>query len=101
MKPVRFHPEAETEMIDAAAWYQSQQRDLGRRLLAAAADAIQRIQLHPELFPIVDGDVRRSLTRTIPFGVLFRNRPEVIEVLAVMHLHREPGYWAKRRDEGR
>jgi hypothetical protein len=23
------------------------------------------------------------------------------QVIAVMHLHREPGYWAKRRDEGR
>jgi toxin ParE1/3/4 len=101
MKPVRFHPEAEAEMIDAAAWYQAQKGDLGRRLLAVVADAIQRIALNPELFPIVDGDVRRCLTRTFPFGVLFRDRAEVIEVIAVMHLHREPGYWAKRRDKGR
>jgi hypothetical protein len=101
MKPVRFHPEAEAEMIDAAAWYQAQKGDLGRRLLAAVADAIQRIELNPELFPIVDGDVRRCLTRTFPFGVLFRDKPEVLEVIAVMHLHREPGYWAKRRTEGR
>jgi len=25
MKTVRFHPEAEAEMIDAAVWYESQQ----------------------------------------------------------------------------
>jgi len=101
MKPVRFHPEAEAEMIDAAAWYQTQQRDLGGRLLAAVADAIQRIALNPDLYPRLEGDVRRCLTRTFPFGVLFRNRPEIIEVIAVMHLHREPGYWARRRNDAR
>jgi toxin ParE1/3/4 len=101
MRPVRFHPEAEAEMIDAAAWYQTQQRDLGGRLLAAGAEAIQRIALNPELHPLLEGDVRRCLTRTFPFGILFRNKPEVIEVIAVMHLHREPGYWARRRNEER
>jgi hypothetical protein len=88
-------------MIDAAAWYQAQQRGLGGRLLAAVADAIQRIALNPELYPPVEGDIRRCLTRTFPFGVLFRNKPEAIEVIAVMHLHREPGYWARRRNEER
>jgi len=25
MKPIRFHPEADSEMVDAAVWYESQQ----------------------------------------------------------------------------
>ena len=33
MKSVRFHPEAETEMIEAAAYYETQLPDLGRRFL--------------------------------------------------------------------
>jgi toxin ParE1/3/4 len=97
MKPVRFHPEAEAEMIDAAAYYQARRPGLGRRLLASVQDAVVRIAIAPERFPVVDGDVRRCLTRTFPFGVLFREGPEMIEVLAVMHLRREPGYWAQRR----
>jgi hypothetical protein len=28
MKPVRFHPDADTEMLDAAVWYEDQQGDL-------------------------------------------------------------------------
>jgi hypothetical protein len=86
-------------MIDAAVWYQTQQPNLGKRLLAAVADALNRIQLNPEAYPLVEADVRRCLTRTFPFGVLFRDKPEAIEVIAVMHLRREPGYWAKRREE--
>jgi toxin ParE1/3/4 len=96
MKPIRFHPDADTEMLDAAVWYESQQPDLGKRFLAAVRDALNRIELNPELYALVEGDVRRCLTRTFPFGVLFRIRPDFIAVIAVMHLHRDPDYWKNR-----
>ena len=99
MKPLKFHPEAEREMNDAASWYEAQQCGLGKRLLHAIEDAIGRIVLNPEIFQLVDKDVRRCLTRPFPFGVLFRSGPELIEILAVMHLHREPEYWKHRRAE--
>lgn len=83
-------------MIDAAAWYESQQLDLGKRFLTSVQDAINRIELNPELYPVVEGDVRRCLTRTFPFAVLFRIKTAEIEVAAVMHLHRDPGYWKDR-----
>ncbi len=34
MTPIRFHPEAESEMIAAALYYESQQKDLGKRFLS-------------------------------------------------------------------
>jgi plasmid stabilization system protein ParE len=96
MKMVRFYPAAETEMIEAAAYYEAQQADLGRRFLAAVQDACNRICVNPRLFPLVEADVRRCLTKTFPFGVLFRERSETIVVMAVMHLHRDPNYWKQR-----
>lgn len=96
MKVVKFHPDAEAEMIEAAAYYESQQSGLGRRFLASVQDAINRIGGNPRLFPVVELDVCRCLTKTFPFGVLFRERPDVIVIMAVMHLHREPGYWKNR-----
>jgi cytochrome P450 len=96
MKPVRFHPEAQAEMMEAAAYYEAQQPQLGKRFLISVRDALNRIQVNPFLYPLVEGDVRRCLTRTFPFGVLFRIRPDEYVVVAVMHLHREPGYWKKR-----
>jgi toxin ParE1/3/4 len=80
MKPIRFHPEADAEMVAAAVWYESQQEDLGKRFLAAVQDALNRIELNPELYPFVERDVRRCLTKTFPFGVLFRVKPDVIAV---------------------
>jgi hypothetical protein len=38
MKPFRFHPEADTEMIAAAKFYENQQKDLGKRYLASVQD---------------------------------------------------------------
>lgn len=99
MKPIRFHPDADAEMVDAAVWYESRQEDLGKRFLTAVQDSLNKIEVNPELYPFVDGDVRRCLTKTFPFGVLFRVKPDVIAVMAIMHLHRDPDYWKNRRFE--
>jgi len=99
MKLFRFHPEAESEMIEAAAWYEAQQAGLGKRFLTSVQDAVNRIELNPELYPIVERDVRRCLAKTFPFGVLFRIKPDMIQIMAVMHLHRDPDYWKKQRFE--
>jgi len=40
MKTVRFHPEAEAEMIDAAVWYESRQATLGKRFVTTVQDAL-------------------------------------------------------------
>ena len=96
MIAVLFHPEADAELIAAAAYYQDQQEDLGKRFLSSVEDSLARIRINPRLCPAIDGDVRRCLTRTFPFGVLFRDRADRIEIIAVMHLRREPGYWKER-----
>jgi plasmid stabilization system protein ParE len=96
MKSVRFHSDAEAEMIAAAAYYERQQNDLGKRFLASAQDAINRIPLNPRLYPVIDLDVRRCVIKTFPYGILFREEPHRIVIMAVMHLHRDPQYWKSR-----
>jgi toxin ParE1/3/4 len=96
MKPIRFHPEAEDEMIQAILYYESLQRDLGRRFLASIQESINRIRINPNLYPVIDLDVQRCLTKTFPFGILFRNSFDQIVIIAVMHLHRDPDYWKTR-----
>jgi len=77
-------------MVDAAVWYESRQEDLGKRFLTAVQDALNKIEVNPGLYPFVEGDVRRCLTKTFPFGVLFRIKPDVIAVLArIFHKPRD------------
>ena len=96
MKPVRFHPEAEAEMMSAAKFYETQQKDLGKRFLASVQDALNRIQVNPVLYQEIEDGVRRCLTMTFPFGVVFQIMPDKYVIIAVMHLHRDPGYWKNR-----
>lgn len=96
MKPVRFHPEADAEMMSAAKFYETQQKDLGKRFLASVQDALNRIQVNPLLYQEIEDGVRRCLTMTFPFGVIFRIMSNQYVIIAVMHLHRDPGYWESR-----
>ena len=96
MIPIRFHPGADAEMMSAAKYYASQQKDLGKRFLASVQDALNRIQVNPLLYNEIEDSVRRCLTTTFPFGVLFRIMPNQYVIIAVMHLHRAPGYWKSR-----
>jgi toxin ParE1/3/4 len=100
MKAIRFLSDAEAEMVESAIWYDAQQENLGQRFLASVKDALNRIQINPLLYPVVELDVRRCVTKTFPFGVLFRIlSTEEIVVVAVMHLHRDPDYWKGRCEE--
>jgi len=96
MIPIRFHPEADAELMSAAKYYESQQKDLGKRFLSSVQDALNRIQVNPLLYQEIETGVRRCLTMTFPFAVVFRIMPNQYIIIAVMHLHREPGYWKNR-----
>ena len=87
---VHFHAEAEAEMTEAAAYYEAQQTNLGRRFLTSVQDAINRIRINPLLFPVVEFDVRRCRTKTFPFDILFQVHSDELVIVAVMHLHRNP-----------
>lgn len=62
MKVVKFHPDAESEMIEAAAYYETQQSQLGRRFLISVQDVINRIVLNLRLYAIVVLDVRQDFS---------------------------------------
>ena len=96
MSPVEFHPSARDELIQSARYYQTQAAGLGSRFSSAVRDAVRRIQEYPLLYRVIEDDIRRCRVLRFPYGVVYRIKPGRIEVITVMHLHREPGYWKSR-----
>lgn len=92
-----FHPEAETELFGAMDWYEEQEPDLGPAFAEEATAAFLRISDFPEAWPVLTQDLRRCLLHRFPFGVIYSIEQDEILILAVMHLHRDPGYWESRR----
>ena len=43
-----------------------------------------------------EATIRRALLDDFPFALLYIALPDTIWVVAVMHLRRQPGYWAHR-----
>lgn len=93
---IEFHPEALAEFEDAARYYANCQDGLGLRFIARVEFALSQIQKTPDRWRIFEEDVRRCLTRVFPYAVLYTIEPDCLLIIAVMHSHREPGYWRHR-----
>ena len=55
-----FHPEAELEVIESAAWYESEVPGLGLEFGEEVERVIELLLENPELGAAVDGDIRHS-----------------------------------------
>jgi hypothetical protein len=91
-----FHPEALAEYEAAARYYAICQGGLELRFMTAVELAVSHIRETPERWPILEDDVRRCLTRVFPYAALYTIEPDFLHIIAVMHCHRQPGYWRHR-----
>jgi len=96
MKPVRTVPEAQQELIEAARFYEARRPGLGDRFLEAVDNTVAEIREHPSRWPIIGKADRRRFVGRFPYGVIYRDDPDEIVILTIMHLHRQPGYWRNR-----
>lgn len=94
-----FHPEARNEYREAAAFYEKSRSGLGATFTLEVEATIDRIVQSPASWPLVDQDVRRCLSRVFPYGILYTIEVDKVLIVAVMHLHRRPGYWRERLSE--
>lgn len=93
---IEFHPEALVEFREAAAYYQKRQKGLGDRFARAVESGIKHIGEMPLAGRVIEDDVRRQLVRVFPYAVLYSIEPDYLLIVAIMHSHREPGYWRSR-----
>ena len=93
---VLFRRAARIEFEDAAAWYEDRRRGLGEQFISEIGEAVEKAAERPKQYPVVFGDVRRTVCRRFPFAVYFRVRGDALVVLAVFHGRRDPAIWKRR-----
>jgi plasmid stabilization system protein ParE len=91
-----FHPEAEAELNAAIDYYEDISPGLGYDFAVEVYSTIEKILSFPEAWPELEDEIRRCQTRRFPYGVLYVYSENVILIVAVMHLHRDPAYWKDR-----
>jgi toxin ParE1/3/4 len=94
-----FHREAEEEYAVAATDYAKINPELGSRFYDEIERLIAEICRRPTLYRFIRRPIRRHISTTFPFGILYEDRPDEVRILAVMPLHRDPNYWLHRDDD--
>jgi plasmid stabilization system protein ParE len=98
VRRVEFHPEAYTEAEDARSWYEAQSPGLGMAFIDAVQTAIDAIQDSPDMWPPYQYGSRRFFLRRFLFSLIYRYDTMKIQIIAVAHLRRKPGYWKDRKE---
>jgi plasmid stabilization system protein ParE len=89
-------PEAERDLAEAYAWYESRRSGLGEELLTCVDACIEAISRTPDMYPIVHEKYRRGLVRRFPYAVFYEHAEGAVTIYCVFHTSRNPDKWRHR-----
>ena len=91
-----FFEAAQEEFEEAIRYYERQRTKLGDDFRAEVQKALDKICNHPGAWTDLGNGVRRCRTDRFPYGLVYFVEGDEAYIVAVMHLHRDPGYWRDR-----
>ena len=97
---VRLHPDAIAEAKAAYDWYAERNPSVANAFISELDHAISQIQKTPERWAMHLRGTRKFLLRRFPYAVVYRITQSTIQVIAVAHGRRRPGYWKSRLQIG-
>jgi plasmid stabilization system protein ParE len=86
---VIIRPNAEADLSEAQAWYESRRAGLGDELLDEIRHAVGLLADDPERRPFYYRDFRRLLTRRFPYKLFYRIEGERVIVFRILHAKRK------------
>jgi len=93
---VRFDPDAIREAEESRDWYALRSTLAAARFLAELDNALAEVATNPDRWPVREGGTRRYIFSRFPFALVYRVDGDHIEIIAVQHGRRRPGYWRDR-----
>ena len=93
---LQFHPAARAEALAAYDWYAERNNVAADSFQTELENAGRMIERDPKLYARYLHDTRRYLLKHFPFFIIYRVRSDQIEIIAVAHQRRRPGYWMDR-----
>jgi len=97
IRQVEIHPDALDEAESAVSWYVERSERAPAAFIEEIDKAIQSILNAPKRWPIFESDFRRAPLFRFPYSIVYREKSnDLIQILAVAHGRRKPGYWKMR-----
>lgn len=92
-----LHPEAAEEHKKQVAHYEEIQAGLGRRYHTEFQNVLAQVCTSPDRSRVVCApDIRRAMFKVFHFDLVYREVGGSVQVLAIAHHRRQPGYWMAR-----
>lgn len=91
-------PLAKQDISDASAWYNSKQKDLGKRFAKEVRSKVLFIRENPKASAVRYDDTRCAVLDVFPFMIHYTidEANKTIVVAAVFHTSLNPERWMKR-----
>jgi len=96
LKPLKYHPAARREIKASHSWYVRQSEQAADGFYEELLPALDRVHQQPQLYPPHLSGTQRAVLDQYPFSIIYRELSQEIQIIAVAHAKRRPGYWAKR-----
>lgn len=90
-------PAVDGDVEAAFDWYENESPGLGLEFLDELRATYGRIAAAPLSYRDLRLGIRRALLRRFPYAVYFAAEELTVVVLAVLHAHRGPAAWQRRR----
>lgn len=94
---LRLHPGAKRDFNLALDWYVA---EAGKPSAARFVEEVEYLQSlildNPRIGTHGPSETRSLVLKRFPYTLIYRIRGDVLEVLALAHHSRRPGFWARR-----
>jgi plasmid stabilization system protein ParE len=95
-KSLELHPSALAELKSAVIWYLERNQAAAISFVTDIDHAIELVRTSPHRWPKGDDETRRFVLKRFPYALVYREKESTVQVLAIAHGHRRPGYWKGR-----
>ena len=95
-KPLEIHPDALAELKAAISWYLGRSHTAAIKFADEVDTAIEMMSESPARWPAGGQGTRKLVLRRFPYAIVYREKEDAVQILAIAHGHRRPDYWKDR-----
>lgn len=93
---VSFFEDALAEIEESRAWYRARSHSAEAAFLHEVDHAVSVLKDAPHRWPAYLSGTRRYVFSTFPYSLIYFTEEDVVNIVALAHDKRRPGYWRKR-----
>ena len=93
-----LHPDAEIDAINGYQWYADRNPSAADSFRSAIKTGGRIIARDPFVWPEHKYGSRKYKLKQFPYKIIYIVEDDQIQVVAIAHDRRRPGYWLKRLD---